>query len=120
LAGSARSRNPANFCVTHSADSRTVTLSWNAVPDAVGYHIRFGLAPQKRDHDYIFYNYIFIDITSLLARHDYWFAIDSLNEGGITNGSAIALFNQATDGLPMSLYLSQNYTESTPNDGFLE
>jgi hypothetical protein len=31
-----------------------------------------------------------IDIHALLARHDYWFATDSLNEGGITNGSATA------------------------------
>jgi stage V sporulation protein SpoVS len=101
---------PSHFSVARHADSRTVALSWNAVPDAVGYNIRFGLAPQKLYQNYIVYDHTSININSLLARHDYWFAIDSFNEGGITNGSAIAstgpyvsaVFNQATHDLALS------------------
>jgi hypothetical protein len=66
-----------------------VTLSWNAVSDAVGYNIRFGLDSKKIYHNYLVYDKTTIDINSLRAKHDYWFTIDAFNEGGITEGTVL-------------------------------
>jgi hypothetical protein len=43
----------------------------------------------KLYHNYIVYDQTSITINSLLARHDYWFTVDSFNEGGIANGANI-------------------------------
>jgi hypothetical protein len=59
------------------------------VSDAVGYNIRFGLDPKKLYHNYIAYGRTTLDINSLLANHDYWFAIDAFNEGGISTGATV-------------------------------
>jgi hypothetical protein len=80
---------PANLAVSRHTDTRSVTLKWDAVAGAVGYNVRFGLDPKKLYHNYIAYSRTTLDINSLLVGHDYWFAVDAFNEGGLTGGPVV-------------------------------
>ena len=70
-------------------DRRNATLRWNNVEDAVGYNIRYGTSPDKLYHNYIVYGDNEIIIKGLHAEWEYYFAIDSFNEGGITRGEKV-------------------------------
>lgn len=70
-------------------DRRNATLRWNNVEDAVGYNIRYGKSPDKLYHNYIVYGDNEIIIKGLHAEWEYYFAIDSFNEGGITRGEKV-------------------------------
>lgn len=78
-----------NFMVERATDTRTVHLKWDAVPDAVGYNIRFGTRENKLYHNYIVYGKNELSIHSLHANKSYFFTIDAFNEGGITRGETI-------------------------------
>jgi hypothetical protein len=80
---------PQNLTAFRHSDSRSVTRSWNLVLISVGYNGRFGPSSNKLYHDYIVYDHTNLDIHSLFDRHNYWFTIDSFNEGGITTGTAV-------------------------------
>lgn len=75
--------------VRDTTDARNVTLIWPKSPNAVGYNIRYGTAPDK-----LYLNYQVLDINTLtihsLSRlQNYYFTIDSFNENGITKGKVI-------------------------------
>ena len=74
-----------------STDRRTVFLKWKPAPDALGYNIRYGSAPDKMYHNYILYDDTELTIRSLQADRSYYFTIDSFNEGGITCGEKQSL-----------------------------
>lgn len=72
-----------------SADGCIVKLSWKKSPDATGYNIRYGIAPDK-----LYLNYQVLDsdsltINSLNSLQDYYFTIDAFNEAGITMGKEV-------------------------------
>jgi xylan 1,4-beta-xylosidase len=88
-----------DFSVSRSAsDTRTVTLSWGAVPDADGYIIRFGTAPGKLYNNYQIMGNSTISYTlrSLNVGVQYFYSIDSYNAGGVTNGTLIKNDNNIT------------------------
>ena len=70
-------------------DPRTAALTWNEASGAVGYNIRYGLAPEKLYHSWLVYDRTDLEVGSLNAGRTYWFAIDSFNETGITEGQAV-------------------------------
>lgn len=77
--------------VRDSADCRDVSLTWNAVEGASGYNIRYGYAPDK-----LYLNYEVLGgttnkltIRSLNVNEEYYFTIDTWNEGGTTKGTKI-------------------------------
>lgn len=77
--------------VRDSADRRDVTLTWDQVAGASGYNIRYGYAPDK-----LYLNYEVLGgatkkltIRSLNVNEEYYFAIDSWNEGGTTRGTKV-------------------------------
>jgi hypothetical protein len=80
---------PTNLVVSRHTDTRSVSLSWGAVANAIGYNVRFGVDPKKLYHNYIAYDRTTLDINALLANQDYWFTVDAFNEGGITEGTTI-------------------------------
>jgi len=71
------------------ADRRTVKLSWEAIPDAAGYNIRYGSRTDKLYLNYLVYGANEATIHSLDAGQEYFFAVDAFNEGGITEDSKI-------------------------------
>lgn len=70
------------FTVVRDADPRTVHLSWDSVPNAQGYNIRFGSQKDKLYHNYMIYGKNELSIHSLHADKPYFFTIEAFNEGG--------------------------------------
>ena len=53
---------------------------------AIGYHVRFGIAPDKLYSSYQVYGSEEALITTLNAGETYYYAIDAYNEIGVTEG----------------------------------
>ncbi|WP_045746883.1 family 43 glycosylhydrolase [Actinoplanes rectilineatus] len=64
-------------------------VSWDAVPGAQGYNVRYGLAADKLYQSWLLYDRTGLDLSALNAGHDYWIAVDSFNENGITRGGPV-------------------------------
>jgi xylan 1,4-beta-xylosidase len=63
---------------------RTVRLTWPKSAKAIGYNIRFGIAPDKLYQTYTVYSDTKIDINSLNTNQKYYFSIEAFNENGIS------------------------------------
>lgn len=65
------------------------TIRWPAVDGAQGYNIRYGLTPDTLYSSWLLYDQTALDLGSLNAGQDYWVAVDSFNENGVTRGTAV-------------------------------
>ena len=71
--------------VTRNAEnSRSVTLRWNKVPDAVGYNISYGIDSARLYHNYLVYTDTLLTLNSLNSTQKYYFTVESFNSRGIT------------------------------------
>ena len=61
------------------------------MPGAVGYNIRYGIAPEKLYHSWLVYDRTELEIGSLNAGPRYWAAVDSFNEAGVTPGPVVRI-----------------------------
>jgi len=76
-----------NFTVERSGtDRKTAKISWDKVPNALGYNIRYGTARDKLYLNYQVYTNTSVFIHSLDKNTDYYFTIDPFNENGVTKG----------------------------------
>jgi hypothetical protein len=71
----------------HADDDRSVTLSWNRVPGARAYVVRYGMSPDK-----LYANFQTGDVATLTMNNlnrgvAYYFTIDAINENGVTKGA---------------------------------
>lgn len=65
----------------------TAAITWNSQENTVGYCIRLGIAPDKLYNSILLYGKTDYKITFLNQETDtYYYAIDSFNEQGITEG----------------------------------
>lgn len=79
--------NAANLLVhRNETDGCKVELSWNPADKAEGYIIRYGIAKDKLYNNFQVLGETKLDIASLNSGTTYYFAIDSYNENGITEG----------------------------------
>jgi len=68
------------------ADQRNAVVRWRPVPGAVGYNVRWGIAPEKL---YLTYQ-VFADrgteleIRALTVGQGYWFAVEAFDESGVS------------------------------------
>ena len=69
-------------------DELTATLAWEPAPGAVGYNVRYGTSPEKLYHSWLVYDRSELVVGSLNADVPYWFAVDSFNGAGVTQGAA--------------------------------
>jgi hypothetical protein len=70
-------------------DKRTAHLSWDSVPSATGYNVRFGIAQDKLYQNYMVYDTNKLSIHILNAEKPYFFTVDAFNESGVTKGTTI-------------------------------
>ena len=70
-------------------DELCARLVWDAAPGAQGYNIRYGSSPDKLYRSWLVYERTSLDVPSLNAGQDAWFAVDSFNENGVTLGAAV-------------------------------
>lgn len=81
---------PAKLQARRDADGRNAFLSWEDVPEAVGYNIRWGIAPDKLYQTY----QVFADsrpqleIRALSLGQHYSFAVETFSETGVSPLSA--------------------------------
>jgi hypothetical protein len=70
------SRNAGDPCQAH--------LRWSAVPEADGYNIRWGIAPDKLYSDWLVYDQTELTMNCLTAGRRYVFAIEAFNAAGVS------------------------------------
>jgi len=68
------------------SDRKQVTVSWDKVPNAMGYIVRYGLAKEKLYLSHQVYDATSATILSLNADAEYFYLVDAFNESGITKG----------------------------------
>jgi hypothetical protein len=79
-------KTPTDLSVHRDLDQRNAFINWKAVPDVVGYNIRWGIA---KDNLYQTYQVFADKDTSLELRalnigQSYYFAIEAFNENGVS------------------------------------
>lgn len=78
-----------NFRVDRSEDPREATLTWEQVEDAQGYHIYYGIHPDKLYNSVMVYNDTTYQHNGLNVNPDYYFSIETFSENGISERSSI-------------------------------
>jgi xylan 1,4-beta-xylosidase len=81
---------PAGIIATRGTDERTVTVTWDPTPDALGYVVRYGISADKLYTSYQVWGEGdgSCTLNSLNTGIDYYFTVDSFNEGGVTLGTS--------------------------------
>ena len=64
----------------------TALLRWPESRGAVGYNVRFGVAPDKLYSSCQVYGANHVKLVTLNAGQDYFFSVDAFNENGVTAG----------------------------------
>lgn len=77
---------PANATVRRDLDERNAFASWTPVAGAVGYNVRWGIAPDKIRQAYQVWADAptKLEVRALNTGVDYWFAVESFNENGVS------------------------------------
>jgi hypothetical protein len=73
------------------SDTLTEKLSWKAADRAIGYNVRFGIAPDKLYSSHMVYGQTEVLLTTLNAGQSYYAAVDAFGEGGVTEGECLPL-----------------------------
>jgi hypothetical protein len=71
------------FC-KRSKDGRNLYLRWTESAGAEGYNVRYGIAPDKLYNSWQVIGKIELDLSTINAGTQYWVAVDSYNENGVT------------------------------------
>ena len=77
-----------------NADRRNAMISWKSAERAYGYNIRYGIAPDKLYHTITVNGACEYDLRGLDLGTDYYFAIEALGEGGVSQLSNILTVNK--------------------------
>jgi len=88
--GSGAGRKPKKItsfrAVKDYRDQQVIKMSWEKEDNATGYNIRFGSDKDKLYHSYQVFKTTRLTIHCPDKSDDYWFAIDTFNENGVTPG----------------------------------
>ncbi len=71
------------FC-TRSKDGLNLDLRWTESAGAEGYNVRYGIAPDKLYNSWQVIGKTGLDLSTINAGTQYWAAVDSYNENGVT------------------------------------
>ena len=64
-------------------------ISWQAIENAQGCNVRYGIAPDKLYMSWMVYGADEVKLTTLIKGQEYYVCVDSFNENGITLGEVI-------------------------------
>ncbi len=90
--GNGESRLPKavkSITVLRNKDPRSVQVSWESVPGADGYIIRYGTAETKLYNNYQIWSGTSYTINSLNVGQNYYFTVDAFNDGGVKKGEVV-------------------------------
>ena len=82
---------PVNAAESERPDAMTARLRWAASESAIGYNIRYGIAPDKLYLSHMVYGQNEVLLTMLNAGQCYYAAVDGFGEGGVTEGKAFPI-----------------------------
>jgi xylan 1,4-beta-xylosidase len=84
-------KTPVNFTAKRQKDDRNADISWDKVPQATGYNILWGIAPDKLYQTYQIWGDApnFLELRALTVGQKYYYAIEAFNESGISKQSAV-------------------------------
>ena len=85
-----RPATPPGLLARRDRDERNATITWQAVPNAVGYNVRWGIAPAKLYQTYQRFadEGTTLELRALTLGVAYWVAIESFDENGVSALSA--------------------------------
>lgn len=66
-------------------------ISWQPMENAQGCNVRYGIAPDKLYMSWMVYGAEEVKLTTLIKGQEYYVAVDSFNENGITPGEIIRM-----------------------------
>jgi hypothetical protein len=91
-----RPSTPAGFAVHRDRDARNAFVTWRRVRGAVGYNVLWGIAPKKLYQTYqVFADSLNpLEIRALTVGQDYWFAIETFDENGVSRPSTPVLLKE--------------------------
>ena len=77
---------PAGLSVRRDTDPRNALVTWRPVPAAVGYNVRWGIAPDKLYQTYQRFadEGTALELRALTVGQAYWVAIESFDENGVS------------------------------------
>ena len=80
-----------NLTVIRQKDERNADISWQKVPNAVGYNIVWGIAPDKLYQTYQVWGDApqTLELRALTVGQKYYFAIEAFNENGVSKVSEV-------------------------------
>lgn len=70
-------------------DDRTARIGWDAAPGGIGCNVRCGRHPQKPCRSRPVYERTSLDLRSLNSGAEYWVAVDTFGEAGVTSGEPV-------------------------------
>lgn len=79
----------ANFQVERGDDRREALLEWDRVGGAQGYHLYYGIDPDKLYNSVMVYEDTVYQLSGLNVDPDYFFAIEAFSENGISERSSV-------------------------------
>jgi hypothetical protein len=77
---------PAGVTARRDADPRNAVVSWQPLDGVVGYNVRWGIAATKLYQTYQVWadRGPRVEIRALTAGQEYWFAVESFDERGVS------------------------------------
>lgn len=82
-------QTPSNFKVIRQKDRRNANLSWDAVKDATGYVIYWGIEKDKLNLNAMMYDHPDYELRALTTDQSYYLQVETFNENGISERSEI-------------------------------
>ncbi len=70
---------------------RGALITWEAVKDAQGYNVLWGIAPDKLYSSWLVYGTTDLEIKSLNTNQKYYFSVEAFNENGVSEQSKIEI-----------------------------
>jgi hypothetical protein len=79
-------QTPKNLNVKRQADTRNADITWEKSPNAVGYNILWGIAPDKLYQTYQIWADVpnSLELRALTVGQKYFCAIETFNENGVS------------------------------------
>ncbi|MBC8043416.1 MAG: family 43 glycosylhydrolase [Rhizobacter sp.] len=89
--GEASPATPAKLVVKRDTDPRNAFITWEKVPNAVGYNILWGIRPDKLYQTYQVFGDApqALELRALNVGQNYYYAIEAFNENGVSAPSSV-------------------------------
>lgn len=75
----------------HRLGKLNIELEWEKTENAIGYNVRYGIAPDKLYSSWQLYDTCKLNLSMINVGQNYYVSVDSYNENGVTPGQIIQI-----------------------------